>query len=98
MICLAFGLSMDYQIFLLARIREEHNHTGDNAKAVAIGLTTTAKIISVAAVLIPTVLLAIETSGISLSMVPSLMPTLDKVNWWAPKFFAPQSNSRIGVQ
>ncbi|WP_168991357.1 MMPL family transporter [Mycobacterium attenuatum] len=65
MFCLAFGLSMDYQIFLLARIREEYDRTGSNSDAVVIGLTTTAKMISVAALLIATVFLAIGTSGIS---------------------------------
>ena len=34
-----FGLSMDYEVFLLSRIREEYDRTGDNATAVADGLT-----------------------------------------------------------
>jgi RND superfamily putative drug exporter len=37
-----FGLSMDYQVFLLTRIREEYDKTGDNSEAVAFGLRTTA--------------------------------------------------------
>lgn len=65
MFCLAFGLSMDYQIFLLARIREEYEATGDNALAVREGLTRTAGVISAAAILIAVVFLAIGTSGIS---------------------------------
>ena len=41
MFCIAFGLSMDYEVFLLSRIKEEHDRTGDNDDAVAIGLERT---------------------------------------------------------
>jgi RND superfamily putative drug exporter len=44
-----FGLSMDYHVFLLTRIREEFDKTGDNTEAVAFGLRTTAGIITGAA-------------------------------------------------
>jgi RND superfamily putative drug exporter len=44
-----FGLSMDYEVFLLTRIREEYDRTGDNAKAVADGLAATGRVISAAA-------------------------------------------------
>jgi RND superfamily putative drug exporter len=44
-----FGLSMDYEVFLLSRIREEYLRTGDNATAVADGLATTARVITAAA-------------------------------------------------
>ena len=44
-----FGLSMDYEVFLLSRIKEEYDHTGDNASAVANGLATTARVITAAA-------------------------------------------------
>ena len=37
-----FGLSMDYQVFLISRIREEYDKSGDNSEAVAFGLRTTA--------------------------------------------------------
>ena len=46
-----FGLSMDYQVFLLSRIREEYDRTGDNSEAVAFGLRTTGGIITGAAVI-----------------------------------------------
>jgi RND superfamily putative drug exporter len=46
-----FGLSMDYQVFLLSRIREEYDKTKDNAEAVAFGLRTTGGIITGAAVI-----------------------------------------------
>jgi RND superfamily putative drug exporter len=50
-----FGLSMDYEVFLLARIREEYLHTGDNTEAVGWGLERTAWIITSAAVIMVTV-------------------------------------------
>jgi RND superfamily putative drug exporter len=46
-----FGLSMDYQVFLLTRIREEYDKTKDNSEAVAFGLRTTGGIITGAAVI-----------------------------------------------
>jgi RND superfamily putative drug exporter len=44
-----FGLSMDYEVFLLTRIREEYDRTGDNRTAVADGLAATGRVISAAA-------------------------------------------------
>jgi RND superfamily putative drug exporter len=52
MFCIAFGLSMDYEVFLLSRIKEEHDRTGDNAGSVAIGLERTGRIVTAAALLI----------------------------------------------
>ena len=46
---IVFGLSMDYEVFLLSRIREEYDRTGDNATAVADGLALTARVITAAA-------------------------------------------------
>jgi len=46
-----FGLSMDYHVFLLSRIREEYDKTGDNSEAVAYGLRTTGGIITGAAII-----------------------------------------------
>ncbi len=65
MFCVAFGLSMDYEVFLLSRIREEYDRTGDNTHAVATGLARTGRIVSAAALLISVVFLAFATSGIS---------------------------------
>jgi RND superfamily putative drug exporter len=48
-----FGLSMDYEVFLLSRIREEYDRTGDNATAVADGLALTARVITAAALIKP---------------------------------------------
>jgi RND superfamily putative drug exporter len=44
-----FGLSMDYEVFLISRIREEYLRTGDNGTAVADGLASTARVITAAA-------------------------------------------------
>lgn len=65
MFCIAFGLSMDYEVFLLSRIKEEHDRTGDNTRSVAIGLERTGRIVTAAAVLIALVFIAFATSGIS---------------------------------
>jgi RND superfamily putative drug exporter len=53
-----FGLSMDYEIFLLSRIREEYVRTKDNGLAVANGLAATARVISAAAAIMVTVFLS----------------------------------------
>ncbi|HEX6233761.1 MAG TPA: MMPL family transporter [Jiangellaceae bacterium] len=52
---IAYGLSMDYEVFLLSRIREEYLRTGDNAAAVADGLAKTAKVITAAALIMVSV-------------------------------------------
>ncbi|HUH06676.1 MAG TPA: MMPL family transporter [Egibacteraceae bacterium] len=52
-----FGLSMDYEVFLLSRIREEHNATGDNAESVARGLAATGRVITSAALIMTAVFL-----------------------------------------
>jgi RND superfamily putative drug exporter len=46
-----FGLSMDYEVFLLSRIKEDYDATGDNATAVAHGLAHTARLITAAALI-----------------------------------------------
>jgi RND superfamily putative drug exporter len=65
MFCIAFGLSMDYEVFLLSRIKEEHDRTGDNERAVAVGLARTGRIITAAAITISVVFLAFATSSIT---------------------------------
>ena len=54
-----FGLSMDYEVFLLSRIREEYDATGDNARAVANGLASTARVITAAAAIMVVVFLSL---------------------------------------
>ena len=65
MFCVAFGLSMDYEVFLLSRIKEEHDRSGDNVSAVARGLARTGGIVTSAAILIAVVFLAFSTSEIT---------------------------------
>jgi putative drug exporter of the RND superfamily len=64
MFCIAFGLSMDYEVFLLSRIKEEYDRTGDNERSVALGLERTGRIVTAAAVLISVVFLAMGTSSV----------------------------------
>ena len=61
--CLAFGLSMDYEVFLLSRIKEEYDRTGDNEASVALGLERSGRIISSAAVLISIVFVTVGLAG-----------------------------------
>ena len=58
MFAILFGLSMDYEVFLLSRIREEYQRTGDNTLAVADGLAATARIITAAAAIMIAVFVA----------------------------------------
>ena len=60
-----FGLSMDYQVFLLSRIREEYDKTSDNSEAVAYGLRTTGGIITGAAVIMVAVFAAFASGRIA---------------------------------
>jgi RND superfamily putative drug exporter len=52
MFCVLFGLSMDYEVFLLSRMREEWDRTGDNTRAVAVGLQRSGQIITSAALIV----------------------------------------------
>jgi len=65
MLAILFGLSMDYEVFLLSRIRERYDQTGDNATAVASGLQRTGGIITSAALLLVIVIGAFSASGIT---------------------------------
>ncbi len=61
----AFGLAMDYQVFLLSRIREEYDRTGKNETAVALGLERVGRIVTAAAILISLVFLGFLASDIT---------------------------------
>ena len=79
-----FGLSMDYEVFLLQRIKDEYARTGDNAGAVSRGLTDTAGIISSAAVIMVSIftafgftrLVATREFGLGLAFAVALDATL----------------------
>src|SRR5437867_1945576 len=55
MLCLVFGLSMDYEVLLLSRVREAYERSGDNARAVAVGLERTGRLITGAAAIMAAV-------------------------------------------
>jgi RND superfamily putative drug exporter len=85
--CILFGLSMDYEVFLLARIREEYLRTGDNTEAVGWGLEHTARIITSAAAIMVTVfgafafarMLPIKELGFGLAAAVLLDATIIRV-------------------
>ena len=49
MFCVAYGLSMDYEVFMLSRIKEEYDRTGDNDRSVLLGMQRSAPLITAAA-------------------------------------------------
>jgi putative drug exporter of the RND superfamily len=64
MFCVLFGLSMDYEVFLLSRIREEWERTGDNNWSVAIGMQRSGRIITSAALLVIIVTASFVTADV----------------------------------
>ena len=80
----AFGLSMDYEVFLLSRIKEFHDAGADNDEAVRMGIQRTGRIITSAALLIVVVfagfvlgdLLAIKQTGVALALAVLIDATL----------------------
>ena len=83
----AFGLSMDYEVFLLSRIKEFHDQGYDNDDSVRLGLQRTGRIITSAALLIIIVfagfalgdLLAIKENGIALAIAVFIDATLVRI-------------------
>jgi putative drug exporter of the RND superfamily len=65
LICLAFGLSMDYEVFLLSRITEEYRAHGDTNLAVMSGLQRVGPIVTAAALIMSVVFIAMATSQVS---------------------------------
>jgi RND superfamily putative drug exporter len=63
MFAVAFGLSMDYEVFLLGRVREEWRRTGDSRASVVAGLAATGRLISAAAAIMVAVFLGFATEG-----------------------------------
>ncbi|WP_435769123.1 MMPL family transporter [Nocardioides sp. SYSU DS0651] len=64
MLAVLFGISMDYEVFLLSRVREQWDATGDNDLAVATGVQKTGRIITSAALLLGVVIGAFSLSGV----------------------------------
>jgi len=66
MFCVLFGLSMDYEVFLLSRVREEWERTGDNEHSVAVGLQRSGRIITSAALIVVVVTASFVTADVIL--------------------------------
>jgi RND superfamily putative drug exporter len=66
MFCIAFGLSMDYEVFLLSRIKEEYDLDRDNEESVRVGLGRTGRIVTAAAWLLAIVFIGIATSDVAI--------------------------------
>ena len=84
MFCIMFGLSMDYEVFLLSRVQEEYRRTGDNVAAVAMGLERSGRLITGAAAIMVGVFIAfaladvviIKSVGIGLTIAVLLDATI----------------------
>jgi RND superfamily putative drug exporter len=101
-----FGLSMDYEVFMVSRMREAHDAGADDRDAVALGLERTGRIVTAAAAIMVIAFLGFAVGrieglrqfGVGLAvavaldativrglLVPSLMATLGRWNWWLPR-------------
>jgi putative drug exporter of the RND superfamily len=84
---IVFGLSMDYEVFLLSAVREEYDRSGDNATAVAEGLAGTARVITAAALIMVFVfgsfvvadLRALKLIGLGLAVAVAIDATIVRV-------------------
>ena len=65
MLLTTFGLSMDYEVFLLSRVKEEYERRGDNTEAVAYGLQKSARIVTAAALILSVVFASFVLSGVT---------------------------------
>ncbi|QKW09058.1 MMPL family transporter [Streptomyces sp. NA04227] len=72
MFCLAFGLSMDYSLFLLSRMKEKYDQSGDHREAVVFAVSRTGGVITAAALILAIVMIAIGTSQITLTKMLGL--------------------------
>jgi len=63
MFAVLFGLSMDYEVFLLSRVKEEYLESGDNEQSVILGIASTARVITSAALIMISVFLGFATNG-----------------------------------
>jgi RND superfamily putative drug exporter len=84
MFCFVFGLSMDYEVLMLTRIREEYDRRGDNVAAVAAGLEATGRVVTSAALIMVVVfgafassrVLLVQSLGVGLALAVALDATL----------------------
>ncbi|MCI2416692.1 MMPL family transporter [Saccharopolyspora sp. K220] len=64
MFCIAYGLSMDYEVFMMSRIKEEYDRTGDNESAVAVAIERSAPLITAAAAILAVSFATYAASGV----------------------------------
>jgi RND superfamily putative drug exporter len=104
-----FGLSMDYEVFILSRMREEYDRTGDTSMAVITGIGRTGRLVTSAALILFFAFSALAVSpgtdvkvlgtalgvGILIDativralLVPALVSSLGRWNWWLPTWLA----------
>jgi RND superfamily putative drug exporter len=104
-----FGLSMDYEVFILSRMREEYDRTGDTSMAVITGIGRTGRLVTSAALILFFAFSALAVSpgtdvkvlgtalgvGILIDativralLVPALVSTMGRWNWWLPSWAA----------
>ncbi len=95
MFAIVFGLSMDYEVFLLSRVKEEYDRSGDAVGSVADGLASTAHVITAAAAIMVVVFGSfmfednriVKLFGLGLGiavMLDATMELLGERNWWFP--------------
>ncbi|QII09259.1 MMPL family transporter (plasmid) [Rhodococcoides fascians A25f] len=65
MFCIAYGLSMDYEVFLLSRIKEEFDRTGDNRRSIVDGISRSAPVVTAAALILAASFATYATSGVT---------------------------------
>jgi RND superfamily putative drug exporter len=82
MVSVLFGLSMDYQVFLVGRMYEERLETGDNGRAVRVGLAGTSRVINSTAGIMISAFLAFILRTLP---VAALMHLLGVADWWLPR-------------
>jgi RND superfamily putative drug exporter len=81
-LAILFGLSMDYQVFLVSRMAEEWGRTGDSGRSVRAGQTETARVITAAA----SIMIAVFVAFVFMSQrdVAEFGIGLGRANWWLP--------------
>jgi len=84
--CLSFGLSMDYELFLLARIQPEFLVDGDNDRATVAGLSAVAPVITGAGLIMAVVFGAF--------VVPAFMRIAGRWNWYSGRRHPPKRTRR----
>ena len=104
-----FGLSMDYEVFILSRIREEYDRSSSTDAAVIEGIGRTGRLVTSAALILflafaslasaPDTDIKVLATGLGIGvlldatmvralLVPALVATLGRLNWWMPPWFA----------